>query len=56
VPTASFHHWNIAEIGAIQFPTAGLQRLTFHYGQGNNFAYFVFEPAERPAAPAHSTE
>ena len=56
VPTASYHHWNFAEIGAIQFPTAGLQLLTFHYGQGNNFAYFEFEPVERPAAAARSTE
>jgi hypothetical protein len=30
--------------------------LTFHYGQGNNFAYFEFEPVERPTAQANSTE
>lgn len=44
VPTASYHHWNFAEIGTITFPEAGRQRLTFHYGKGNNFAYFEFEP------------
>ncbi len=50
VPTASYHHWNLAEIGTITFPEAGRQRLTFHYGKGNNFAYFEFEPVStRPA-------
>jgi hypothetical protein len=50
VPTASYHHWNFAEIGTITFPEAGRHRLTFHYGKGNNFAYFEFEPvAARPA-------
>jgi len=44
VPTASYHHWNLAVIGTIQFPEAGPQLLTFHYGKGNNFAYFEFEP------------
>jgi hypothetical protein len=44
VATASYHHWNLAAIGTIQFPEAGLQLLTFHYGKGNNFAYFEFEP------------
>jgi len=43
VPTASYHHWNLAEIGTIQFPEAGRQLLTFRYGKGNNFAYFEFE-------------
>lgn len=42
--TKNYHHWNLAGIGTISFPTAGLQVLTFHYGKGNNFAYFVFEP------------
>ena len=42
--TPSYHHWNLAEIGTIQFAEAGLQLLTFHYGRGNNFAYFEFEP------------
>jgi hypothetical protein len=42
--TPGYHHWNFAEIGTIEFPTAGLQLLTFHYGKGNNFAYFQFEP------------
>lgn len=45
VPTASFHHWNFAEIGTIRFNEAGRQLLTFHYGKGNNFAYFEFEPS-----------
>ena len=44
VATRSYHHWNLAEIGTITFPTAGLQVLTFHYGKGNNFAYFDFDP------------
>jgi hypothetical protein len=46
VPTASYHHWNFAPIGTIRFPMPGLQLLTFHYGKGNNFAYFQFEPIE----------
>jgi hypothetical protein len=50
VPTAGYHHWNLAAIGTIQFPEAGPQLLTFHHGKGNNFAYFEFEPVE--AAPA----
>jgi len=50
VPTASYHHWNLAEIGTLQFPGAGLQLLTFHYGKGNNFAYFEFEPMEPRSA------
>jgi hypothetical protein len=45
--TGSMHKWNKAEIGTITFPEAGLQLLTFHYGKGNNFAYFEFEPTER---------
>jgi hypothetical protein len=44
--TESWHHWNFAEIGSVDFPAAGLQLLTFHYGRGNNFAFFVFEPVE----------
>jgi hypothetical protein len=52
VATASYHHWNLAQIGTIQFPAAGPQLLTFRYGKGNNFAYFEFElieptPAEK---------
>jgi len=43
VQTAGFHYWNLAEIGTIQFTEPGLQLLTFHYGKGNNFAYFEFE-------------
>jgi hypothetical protein len=46
VPTASYHHWNFANIGTIQFAEGGLQLLTFHYGKGNNFAYFEFERVE----------
>ena len=41
--TASYHHWNLADIGTVRFPTAGSNVLTFHYGKGNNFAFFEFE-------------
>ena len=53
VKTASYHHWNFAEIGTIHFPDAGPQLLTFHYGKGNNFAYFQFEEmaSNPPAKP-----
>jgi hypothetical protein len=53
VLTANYHHWNLANIGIIHFPEAGLQLLTFHYGFGNNFAYFEFLPAnpEGPRKP-----
>jgi hypothetical protein len=50
-PTPSWHHWNVAEIGTITFPEAGRQLLTFHYGWGNNFAYFEFEPTGPNAPP-----
>ena len=43
VATEDWHHWNFAEIGTIEFASAGVQVLTFHYGRGNNFAYFEFE-------------
>ena len=46
-PTASYHHWNLADIGTIKFPEVGRQLLAFHYGKGNNFAYFEFERIER---------
>ena len=46
VLTANYHQWNFGTIGTIQFPEAGPQLLTFHYGKGNNFAYFEFEPVE----------
>lgn len=49
-PTPGWHHWHFAEIGTIDFPQAGRQRLTFHYTWGNNFAWFEFEkksPAEQ---------
>ncbi len=46
VATEDWHHWNFAEIGSIDFPAAGLQLLTFHYGRGNNFALFEFELAQ----------
>jgi len=53
VATASYHHWNIAEIGTIAFPEAGLQVLTFRFGKGNNFAWFEFIPATGdPRGPA----
>lgn len=46
VATESWHHWNFAPIGTVDFPSAGPALLTFHYGRGNNFAFFVFEPVE----------
>jgi hypothetical protein len=46
VATANYHHWNLGQVGTIRFTEAGLQLLTFHYGKGNNFAYFEFEPVE----------
>jgi hypothetical protein len=46
--TGSMHIWNKTEIGTITFPKAGLQLLTFHYNNGNNFAYFEFEPIGKP--------
>ena len=52
VATASYHHWNLADIGRIEFPEAGPQRLTFHYGKGNNFAYFEFLPEVAEAGGA----
>lgn len=48
VATPSYHHWNLADIGTLEFPAAGRQLLTFHYGRGNNFAWFEFLPAEPP--------
>lgn len=53
VATTSWHHWNLADIGTITFPEAGKQLLTFHYGWGNNFAWFEFEKVE--ARPREST-
>jgi hypothetical protein len=49
--TPGYHHWNLAEIGTIRFPEAGLHRLTFRYGKGNNFASFEFEPVEAASPP-----
>ncbi len=46
--TGSMHIWNKAEIGAVTFAEAGLQVLTFHYNKGNNFAYFEFQPVDKP--------
>ncbi len=46
VQTPGYHHWNLAQIGTIEFPEAGLQLLTFRYGKGNNFASFGFEPVK----------
>jgi hypothetical protein len=45
--TGSMHIWNKAEIGTIVFPQTGFQLLTFHYGKGNNFAYFEFVPVDQ---------
>ncbi|HVO09130.1 MAG TPA: carbohydrate-binding protein [Vicinamibacteria bacterium] len=43
VATEDWHHWNLAEVGTIAFEATGVQLLTFHYGRGNNFAWFEFE-------------
>jgi len=48
--TKNFHEWNFGNIGVITFPEPGLQLLTFHYGGGNNFAYFQFEKLEQSGA------
>jgi hypothetical protein len=53
--TESWHYWDYGPIGTITFPEAGLQLLTFHYGRGNNWAFWVFEKIG-PAAPAPVTE
>lgn len=50
--TAGYHYWNFGEIGTITFPEAGRQLLTFHYGLGNNFAYFQFEKIETTSSNA----
>jgi hypothetical protein len=42
VETSGYHQWTTGEIGTITFPEAGRQLLTFHYGKGNNFAWFEF--------------
>lgn len=54
VATRDYHHWNLAEIGTLEFPEAGLQVLTFHYGKGNNFAWFEFERLDTPKAESPS--
>ena len=51
VLTANYHQWNFATIGTLHFPEAGPQLLTFHYGKGNNFAYFEFEPVAAESIP-----
>jgi len=48
VESGGMHTWNKAAVGTITFPEAGLHLLTFYYGLGNNFAYFDFEPVEKP--------
>ena len=47
VATPDWHTWNYAPIGEVAFREAGRHLLTFHYGAGNNFAFFAFEPAGR---------
>jgi hypothetical protein len=46
VATENWHTWDYQPIGTIELAPAGRHRLTFHYGTGNNFAFFVFEPAK----------
>jgi len=41
--TGSWHIWNKAEIGTMNFAEPGLHLLTLRYNSGNNFAYFDFE-------------
>lgn len=40
--TGSYHIWNKAEIGTINFREPGLHLLTFHHNSKNNFANFEF--------------
>jgi len=44
--TGSPHTWDYAKIGTITFPQVGRQLLTFHYNNGDNFAFFEFERVE----------
>jgi hypothetical protein len=46
-PTPDWHTWDYAEIGTIAFAEPGRHLLTFHYGTGNNFAFFSFEPRSK---------
>jgi hypothetical protein len=48
VDTGSFHIWNKAEVGSIEFKEAGPQLLTLFVSR-NNFAYFDFEPMDEPS-------
>jgi hypothetical protein len=50
VDTGSFHKWNKAEVGSIEFKEAGPQLLTFFVSR-NNFAYFDFEPMDEQSKP-----
>jgi hypothetical protein len=50
VDTGSFHKWNKAEVGSIEFKEAGPQLLTFFISR-NNFAYFDFEPMDEQSKP-----
>jgi hypothetical protein len=45
VATENWHTWNYALIGTLAFKAAGRHVVTFHYGTGNNFAFFSFEAA-----------
>ncbi len=49
--TGAWHVWDYGRIATITFPEAGPQLLTFHYRRGNNWAFFVFERLDAPAAP-----
>ena len=49
--TESFHRWDSAEIGTIEFAETGANLLTFHHGKGNNLANFELAPVE-PASSA----
>ncbi len=50
VDTGSYHKWNKAEVGSIEFKEAGPQLLTFFVSR-NNYAYFDFEPMDEQSKP-----
>jgi hypothetical protein len=50
INTGSYHKWNKAEVGSIEFKEAGPQLLTL-FISSNTFAYFDFEPMDEPSKP-----
>jgi hypothetical protein len=49
VDTGSYHKWNKAEVGSIEFKEAGPQLLTLFISH-NTFAYFDFGPMDEPSS------